>query len=228
MGPLNGYTVIELAGIGPAPMGGMMLADMGAEVIRIDRAAGASHLVMKDVSARGKKSVVHQSQGYGGIETLLRMLENADVLIDPFRPGVCEKLGIGPDVCLARNPKLVFARMTGWGQDGPLAQAAGHDINYISITGALYATGRKGEKPVPPLNLVGDMGGGGMLLVNGVLAALLEDNELRQGPGHRRGHGGRRRAADVDVPRVSRHGHVGRYPARVNTAGRRGAFLRHL
>jgi alpha-methylacyl-CoA racemase len=174
MGPLHGYTVIELAGIGPAPMGGMVLADMGAEVIRIDRAAGANALVMKDVSWRGKKSVVINLKDPAGIETLLRMVENADVLIDPFRPGVCEKLGIGPDVCLARNPKLVFARMTGWGQDGPLAQSAGHDINYISITGALYAMGRKGEKPVPPLNLVGDMGGGGMLLVTGVLAALLE------------------------------------------------------
>ena len=174
MGPLNGYTVLELAGIGPAPMGGMMLADMGAEVIRIDRASGANALVMKDVSARGKKSVVLNLKEADGIETLLRMVENADVIIDPFRPGVCEKLGIGPDVCLARNPKLVFARMTGWGQEGPLAHAAGHDINYIAITGALYAMGRKGEKPVPPLNLVGDMGGGGMLLVNGVLAALLE------------------------------------------------------
>jgi alpha-methylacyl-CoA racemase len=174
MGPLHGYTVIELAGIGPAPMGGMVLADMGAEVIRIDRAAGASALVMKDVSSRGKKSVVVNLKDPQGCETLLRMVENADVLIDPFRPGVCEKLGIAPDVCLLRNPKLVFARMTGWGQDGPLAHSAGHDINYISITGALYAMGRKGEKPVPPLNLVGDMGGGGMLLVNGVLAALLE------------------------------------------------------
>jgi alpha-methylacyl-CoA racemase len=181
MGPLNGYTVIELAGIGPAPMGGMMLADMGAEVIRIDRAAGASHLVMKDVSARGKKSVVLNLKEADGIETLLRMVENADVLIDPFRPGVCEKLGIGPEVCLGRNPKLVFARMTGWGQDGPLAHAAGHDINYIAITGALYAMGRKGEKPVPPLNLVGDMGGGGMLLVNGVLAALLEATNSGKG-----------------------------------------------
>jgi alpha-methylacyl-CoA racemase len=116
-----------------------------------------------------------------GIETLLKMVENADVLIDPYRPGVCEKLGIGPDVCLGRNPKLVFARMTGWGQDGPLAQAAGHDINYISITGALYAMGRANEKPVPPLNLVGDMGGGGMLLVNGVLAALLETTSSGKG-----------------------------------------------
>ena len=174
MGPLHGYTVIELAGIGPAPMGGMMLADMGAEVIRIERAGGTSALVMKDVSSRGKKSVVINLKDLGGLETLLRMVENADVLIDPYRPGVCEKLGIGPEVCLARNPKLVFARMTGWGQEGPLAQSAGHDINYISITGALYAMGRKDEKPVPPLNLVGDMGGGGMLLVNGVLAALLE------------------------------------------------------
>ncbi len=174
MGPLNGYTVIELAGIGPAPMGGMILADMGAEVIRIDRASGANPLTMKDVSSRGKKSVVLNLKEPSGIETLLRMVENADAIIDPYRPGVCEKLGIGPEVCLARNPKLVFARMTGWGQEGPLANAAGHDINYISITGALYAMGRKGEKPVPPLNLVGDMGGGGMLLVNGVLAALLE------------------------------------------------------
>ncbi|MDH4039430.1 MAG: CoA transferase [Gammaproteobacteria bacterium] len=181
MGPLNGYTVIELAGIGPAPMGGMMLADMGAEVIRIDRASGASHLVMKDVSARGKKSVVLNLKDPAGVDTLLRMVENADVLIDPFRPGVCEKLGIGPDACLARNPKLVFARMTGWGQEGPLAQAAGHDINYISITGALYAMGRKGQKPVPPLNLVGDMGGGGMLLVTGVLAALLETTNSGKG-----------------------------------------------
>ena len=181
MGPLNGYTVIELAGIGPAPMGGMMLADMGAEVIRIDRAAGANNMAMKDVSARGKKSVVINLKDPRGIETLLQMIENADVFIDPYRPGVCEKLGIGPEVCLQRNPKLVFARMTGWGQEGPLAHAAGHDINYISITGALYAMGRSGEKPVPPLNLVGDMGGGGMLLVTGVLAAMLEATSSGKG-----------------------------------------------
>jgi alpha-methylacyl-CoA racemase len=174
MGPLNGYTVLELAGIGPAPMGGMILADMGAEVIRIDRARSAPGLQLKDVSSRGKKSVALNLKDPAGIDTLLRMVENADVVIDPFRPGVCEKLGIGPDVCMERNPRLIFARMTGWGQDGPLAQAAGHDINYIAITGALYAMGRKDEKPVPPLNLVGDMGGGGMLLVNGILAALLE------------------------------------------------------
>lgn len=174
MGPLNGFTVIELAGIGPAPMAGMILADMGAEVIRIERANAPDPRQMKDVSFRGKKSVVLNLKDSAGVEALLRMVENADVLIDPYRPGVCEKLGIGPEQCMARNPRLIFSRMTGWGQDGPLAHAAGHDINYISLTGALYATGRAGEKPVPPLNLVGDMGGGGMLLVNGILAALLE------------------------------------------------------
>jgi alpha-methylacyl-CoA racemase len=162
---------LELAGIGPAPMGGMILADMGAEVIRIDRAGAPA---LKDISSRGKKSVGLNLKDPAGLETLLRMVENADVLIDPFRPGVCEKLGMGPEACLARTPRLIFARMTGWGQDGPLAQAAAHDINYIAITGALFAMGRAGEKPVPPLNLVGDMGGGGMLLVSGILAALLE------------------------------------------------------
>ena len=181
MGPLNGYTVIELAGIGPAPMGGMILADMGAEVIRIERAGAFSPLQSKDVSFRGKKSVVLNLKERAGVETLLRMVENADVLVDPFRPGVCEKLGIGPDVCLERNPKLIFARMTGWGQEGPLAKAAGHDINYISLTGALFGVGRAGEKPVPPLNIVGDMGGGGMLLVTGVLAALLETQNSGKG-----------------------------------------------
>ena len=181
MGPLNGYTVIELSGIGPAPMAGMILADMGAEVIRIERAGAWNPLKSKDVSFRGKKSVVLNLKHPQGVDTLLRMVENADVLIDPYRPGVCEKLGIGPEVCLERNPKLIFGRMTGWGQEGPLAKAAGHDINYISLTGALYATGRKGEKPVPPLNLVGDMGGGGMLLVNGVLAALLETHNSGKG-----------------------------------------------
>ncbi len=174
MGPLNGYTVLELAGIGPAPMGGMILADMGAEVIRVERASAMGAKPMRDASARGKKSVALNLKDPQGVETFLRMVENADVLIDPYRPGVCEKLGIGPDICMARNPRLIFSRMTGWGQEGPLAHAAGHDINYISITGALFATGNRDEKPVIPLNLVGDMGGGGMLLVSGVLAALLE------------------------------------------------------
>ncbi|PID55128.1 MAG: carnitine dehydratase [Gammaproteobacteria bacterium] len=181
MGPLNGYTVLELAGLGPAPMTGMMLADMGAEVICIERAGAADPRETKDVSYRGKKSVILNLKDPQGVATLLQMVENADVLIDPYRPGVCEKLGIGPEPCLARNPKLIFARMTGWGQDGPLAKAAGHDINYISLSGALYATGRAGEKPVLPLNLVGDMGGGGMLLLSGILAALLETTNSGQG-----------------------------------------------
>jgi alpha-methylacyl-CoA racemase len=180
MGPLNGYTIIELAGIGPGPMGGMMLADMGAEVIRIDR-AGSDPTHTERVSGRGKKSVVINLKEADGVETLLRMVENADVIIDPFRPGVCEKLGVGPEACMARNRKLVFARMTGWGQGGPLAQAAGHDINYIALTGALFANGEKDGAPLPPLNLVGDMGGGGMLLVSGILAALLESANSGQG-----------------------------------------------
>lgn len=180
MGPLNGYTVIELAGIGPAPMGGMMLADMGAEVIRIDR-AGTDPVLTEKVSGRGKKSVVLNLKDPAGAEALLRMVENADVLIDPFRPGVCEKLGIGPEACFKRNGRLIFARMTGWGQEGPLAKAAGHDINYIALTGALFANGEADRGPLPPLNLVGDMGGGGMLLVNGVLAALLESANSGQG-----------------------------------------------
>lgn len=180
-GPLNGYTVIELAGIGPAPMGGMILADMGAEVIRVDRQGGPDPRVMERVSGRGKKSVVIDLKAPSGVETLLRMLENVDVLIDPFRPGVCEKLGLSPEVCLARNPRLIFARMTGWGQEGPLAHTAGHDINYISLAGALHAIGPADGKPVVPLNLIGDMGGGGMLLVNGILAALLETASSGQG-----------------------------------------------
>jgi len=181
MGPLKGITVIELAGLGPAPMGGMMLADMGAAVIRIERPNAVDPRQSEPVSGRGKKSVVLNLKSDDGVATLLRLVESADVLIDPYRPGVCEKLGFGPEVCLARNPKLVFARMTGWGQTGPLAHAAGHDINYIAITGALHSIGRRGEKPVAPLNLVGDMGGGGMLLVNGILAALLETRSSGQG-----------------------------------------------
>ena len=181
MGTLSGYRVIELAGIGPAPMAGMMLADMGAEVIRIERSGAMDPRMTKDVSFRGKKSVVLNLKSPEGAATLLAMVEKADVLIDPYRPGVCEKLGIGPDACFKANGKLIFGRMTGWGQEGPLAHAAGHDINYIALTGALYAVGAAGEKPVPPLNLVGDMGGGGMLLVNGILAALLEAGRSGKG-----------------------------------------------
>lgn len=181
MGPLQGYTVIELAGIGPAPMAGMMLADMGANVIRIERTAKRDPVASKDPSYRGKKSVVLNLKSTEGRDALLTMLEQADVLIEGYRPGVTEKMGLGPDDCWARNPKLVYGRMTGWGQEGPMAHAAGHDINYISITGALYACGRQGEVPVPPLNLVGDMGGGGMLLLSGVLAALLEAEKSGKG-----------------------------------------------
>ena len=181
MGPLNGYTVIELAGIGPAPMGGMILADMGAEVIRIERPGAADPKVAEPVSGRNKKSVVLDLKQASGHAALMKLVEQADALIDPYRPGVCEKLGFGPDECLRRNPRLVFARMTGWGQTGPLARAAGHDLNYIAITGALHAIGRRGERPVVPLNLVGDFGGGGMLMVSGILAALLEAAKSGQG-----------------------------------------------
>ena len=181
MGALSGFKIIELAGIGPAPMGGMMLADMGAEVIRIERPGAADPKVAEPISGRNKKSVVLDLKQDAGKAALMALIEQADALIDPYRPGVCEKLGFGPDECLARNPKLVFARMTGWGQTGPLAQAAGHDLNYIAITGALHAIGRRDERPVVPLNLVGDFGGGGMLLVTGVMGGLLEAAKSGQG-----------------------------------------------
>ncbi|MCZ6822849.1 MAG: CaiB/BaiF CoA-transferase family protein, partial [Deltaproteobacteria bacterium] len=178
MGPLQGVKVIELAGIGPGPFCGMMLADMGAEVLRIDRARnvpGAERRNMSgDVLGRGRRSVGVDLKHPKGVETVLRLVEQADVLFEGFRPGVVERLGLGPELCLARNPRLVYGRMTGWGQDGPLAQAAGHDINYIALAGALDAIGRAGEAPLPPLNLVGDFGGGGMLLAFGILAALVE------------------------------------------------------
>ena len=181
MGALSGYKIIELAGIGPAPMGGMILADMGAEVIRIERPGAADPKVAEPISGRNKKSVVLDLKEHAGKAALMTLIEQADALIDPYRPGVCEKLGFGPDECLARNHKLVFARMTGWGQTGPLAQAAGHDLNYIAITGALHAIGRRDERPVVPLNLVGDFGGGGMLLVTGVMGGLLEAAKSGQG-----------------------------------------------
>ncbi|MDT0619500.1 CaiB/BaiF CoA-transferase family protein [Salinisphaera sp. P385] len=174
MGPLEGTTVIELAGLGPAPMAGMMLADMGARVIRVERgtrqAPGQSH----DASLRGKQSIALNLKTDAGLAALLRLIDDADALIEGFRPGVAERLGVGPEVCRDRNPRLVYGRMTGWGQDGPLAQAAGHDINYIALSGALHAIGEPGGKPVIPLNLVGDMGGGGMLLAFGVVCALFE------------------------------------------------------
>ncbi len=180
MGPLRGYRIIELAGIGPGPFCGMMLSDMGAEVIRVDRISKASGRP-KDVLARNRKSIAVDLKSPKGIEVVLKLVESADALFEGFRPGVTERLGLGPEECLARNPKLVYGRMTGWGQDGPLAQAAGHDINYIALAGALHAIGRPGERPVPPLNLVGDFGGGGMLLAFGLVCALLETQRSGKG-----------------------------------------------
>ena len=174
MGPLTGLKVIELQGIGPGPFCGMMLADMGAEIIRIDRSASVGRSAGSDVLARGRKSIAVDLKHPDGVETVLKLIESADVLVEGFRPGVMERLGLGPDVCLTRNPRLVYGRMTGWGQFGTIAHAAGHDINYISLTGALHAIGPKGGKPTPPLNLVGDFGGGGMLLAFGIVAALYE------------------------------------------------------
>ena len=184
-GPLQGVKILEIAGIGPGPFAAMMLADMGADVIRVDRAqqvvGGDPASPPGDVLNRGRRSIGIDLKNPDGVEALLELVEHADALIEGFRPGVCERLGIGPDVCLARNPKLVFGRMTGWGQDGPYAQAAGHDINYIALAGALDAIGRAGEAPVPPLNLVGDFGGGGMFLAFGVVCALLEAKSSGQG-----------------------------------------------
>jgi alpha-methylacyl-CoA racemase len=172
-GPLAGIRVIELAGIGPGPFCAMVLADLGADVIRVDRPAPAGLSIGgDDVLTRGRRSVAVDLKHAGGAEVVLRMAETADALLEGYRPGVAERLGIGPDACLERNPRLVYGRMTGWGQDGPLAAAPGHDLNYIALTGALHAIG--GERPVVPLNLVGDFGGGGMLLAVGMLAALLE------------------------------------------------------
>ncbi len=181
MGPLKGLKILEMAGIGPGPFCAMMLADMGADVIRIDRLKqkGSGHRA--NVLNRGRRSIALDLKNPAAIETVLRLVEQADALIEGFRPGVMERLGLGPDICLQRNPKLIFGRMTGWGQNGPLAQAAGHDINYISVAGALGAMGYSDRPPSPPLNLVGDFGGGAMYLLTGVLAALLERNSSGQG-----------------------------------------------
>ncbi|MEH6814604.1 MAG: CaiB/BaiF CoA-transferase family protein [Motiliproteus sp.] len=174
MGPLKGIRIIELAGIGPAPFAGMLLADMGAEVISIERSSDHTQRRLPECSRRGKRSIAIDLKSTQGVKTLLALVEKADVFLEGFRPGVTERLGVGPQACTARNHRLIYARMTGWGQEGPLAQAAGHDINYIVLTGALFAMGRAHEKPVPPLNLVGDLGGGGLFVAMGILAALLE------------------------------------------------------
>jgi len=178
MGPLDGCRIIELAGIGPAPFAAMLLADMGADVIRVDRATASSDLGIAlprrySVLLRSRRSITLDLKDRRGAEVLLRLVDDADALVEGFRPGVVERLGIGPAECRARNPKLVYGRMTGWGQDGPLAAAAGHDINYIALSGALHAIGPAHGAPTPPLNLVGDFGGGGAYLALGVLAAML-------------------------------------------------------
>ncbi|GGD13129.1 CoA transferase [Pyruvatibacter mobilis] len=179
-GPLSGVKVLEFAGIGPGPFCAMLLSDMGADVIRIDR-KGAQGGSKFDITARGRKSIALDLKNPDAIETVLKLVEKADVLQEGFRPGVMERLGLGPDVVLKRNPKIVYGRMTGWGQEGPLALAAGHDINYISLTGALHAIGPKEGKPVPPLNLVGDFGGGALYLAMGMLAALLSARDTGKG-----------------------------------------------
>lgn len=185
MGPLKGVKVVELGGIGPGPFTAMLLADMGADVIRVDRRPTGleqEHQVAElDLMQRSRRSVIIDLKVDDGREALLRLVDGADVLIDPFRPGVTERLGAGPDVCLARNPRLVYGRMTGWGQEGPLAAAAGHDLNYISLVGLIAAVGRRHSPPAPPLNLVGDFGGGAMLLAVGILAALLERERSGEG-----------------------------------------------
>ncbi|SEJ98058.1 CaiB/BaiF CoA transferase family protein [Paraburkholderia diazotrophica] len=190
-GPLTGITVIEFAGLGPAPFAGMMLSDHGARVIRIDRAtkrapvrdsgAGALTARSSDVLARGRESIALDLKHPEATEIALSLIERADIVLEGFRPGVMESLGLGPDVCLARKPSLVYGRVTGWGQTGPLAQAAGHDINYIALAGALHSTARRGEPPVPAPGMIGDFGGGGMLLAFGVLSALHQAKLSGQG-----------------------------------------------
>jgi alpha-methylacyl-CoA racemase len=184
-GPLSGVRVLEFEAIGPGPFAGMLLADMGADVLLVDRPA-ASDLGLKrerwmDVMLRGRRSVTLDLKAPGAATAALELVARADALIEGFRPGVMERLGLGPEACLKANPKLVYGRMTGWGQDGPLAPRAGHDINYIALAGVLHAFGRKGEAPVPPLNLVGDFGGGGMLLGFGIACALLHAHQSGQG-----------------------------------------------
>jgi len=184
-GPLNGFKIIEFAGLGPAPFAGMMLSDMGAEILRIDKMSSKSGENSGngnfDILSRGRQTLTIDLKKPDGALLALKMIEKADALIEGFRPGVMEKLGLGPEKCLKKNPKLVYGRMTGWGQEGPLSKFAGHDINYLSLTGALHSIGRKGSNPTPPLNLVGDFGGGGMFLAFGIVCALIEASKSDKG-----------------------------------------------
>src|SRR5450631_2193185 len=181
MGPLAGVKIIEVAGLGAAPYGCMMLADMGADVVRIERVGGGGDRPETSPLLRNRRRIALDLKQPKGRELLLGMAEKADVLIEAFRPGVAERLGIGPDACCARNPRLVYGRMTGWGQTGPLAQSAGHDLNYIGLTGLLHQIGTTGGKPVVPLNVIGDFGGGGLLLAFGVMCALWEARQSGRG-----------------------------------------------
>ena len=178
-GPLRGIKVVELAGIGPGPYAGQLLADMGADVVVIDRPGGS--LVPKAIDGRGKRSLILDLKKPEAVTALLKLVKTADVLIEGLRPGVTERMGVGPDACHAVNSGLIYGRMTGWGQTGPWSQMAGHDINYIGMTGVLNAIGKDGQPPVPPLNMVGDFGGGSMFLVNGILAALVERGRTGKG-----------------------------------------------
>jgi len=179
-GPLTGLKIVEFAGIGPGPFCGMLLSDLGADVIRIDRKGGGRGGSPTDITSRGRRSVALDLKSPAAIEACLKLFESADAVFEGFRPGVMERLGLGPDVALKRNPKLVFGRMTGWGQTGPYANAAGHDMNYIAITGALHAIGTD-DKPIPPLNLVGDFGGGALYLAFGLLAGVISARETGKG-----------------------------------------------
>ncbi|MCG8492168.1 MAG: CoA transferase, partial [Sneathiellales bacterium] len=185
MGPLAGFKIVEMGGIGPGPMCALLLADMGADIIRIDRMADTGLGVHTDpkfnLLMRGRRSVAVDSKSPEGRDLILSLIKQADGLIEGFRPGVMERLGLGPDVVFEANPKIAFGRMTGWGQDGPMAPAAGHDLNYIALSGALHAMGRKGSMPTPPLNLVGDFGGGALYLAMGMLAAMLEAGKSGKG-----------------------------------------------
>lgn len=180
MGPLKGIRIVEFAGLGPGPFAAMLLADMGADVLRIERKGGRAPN-RAEVYLRGRQTVAFDLKKPEAVEAALALIEKADALIEGFRPGVMERLGLGPDACLARNPKLVYGRMTGWGQSGPLAQAAAHDINYVALTGALHAIGQVGGKPVPPLNLAGDFGGGALYLAFGIVCGLLEARSSGKG-----------------------------------------------